>query len=98
PADLTSVSFNDIVNERRWELALENCRFFDLVRWNQATNKLAFHRRGSGETVTFEPGKHEFFPIHLDNIIISDGLIKAKTRITDKKSLYNLKFLKHENN
>src|SRR6185295_17540206 len=49
------VSMNAIKNERRLELAGEGQRFFDLVRWGDATAKLA--SRG------FIAGKHEIFPI-----------------------------------
>lgn len=49
------VSLANIKNERRLELAGEGHRFFDLVRWGDATSKLA--SRG------FVAGKNEVFPI-----------------------------------
>jgi starch-binding outer membrane protein, SusD/RagB family len=49
------VSLAAIKAERRLELAGEGYRFFDLVRWGDATAKLA----GRG----FVAGKHEIFPI-----------------------------------
>jgi hypothetical protein len=54
---LTSVpvSMNAIKTERRLELAGEGHRFFDLVRWGDATTKLG----GRG----FTAGKNEIFPI-----------------------------------
>ncbi|MGE5355808.1 MAG: RagB/SusD family nutrient uptake outer membrane protein [Deltaproteobacteria bacterium] len=49
------VSMTAIKNERRKELAGEGFRFFDLVRWGEASSKLA--NRG------FKAGKNEIFPI-----------------------------------
>lgn len=49
------VSMNAIKTERRLELAGEGHRFFDLVRWGDASSKLA--SRG------FKAGKNEIFPI-----------------------------------
>jgi len=52
---LTGVTLRQIWDERRAELAMEEDRFFDLVRTNQAVTALA----GKG----FTAGKHEVFPI-----------------------------------
>ncbi len=49
------VSMTAIKLERRKELAGEGHRFFDLVRWGDAAERLS--DRG------FQPGKHEIFPI-----------------------------------
>lgn len=50
-----------ILNERRLELAMEGDRFFDLVRTGQAATAI------TGFTV----GKHELFPIPLEEVTIS---------------------------
>jgi hypothetical protein len=62
---ITGVSLSDIKKERRLELAMEGFRFFDLVRWGDATSVLA--NRG------FIQGKHEVFPIPQEEIVNSGG-------------------------
>ena len=77
PKDLTAVSFEDIVHERRLEFTLEPHRFFDLVRWNltgKYINGIAPDAGTLGNfTVEFIPGKHEFWPIPLTQIQLSKG-------------------------
>ena len=76
PVNLTAVSFEDVVHERRLELACEPHRYFDLVRWDLAEefldgiNVLAL---GPDFHIDFEPGKHEFFPLPLTEIQLSKG-------------------------
>lgn len=77
PEDLEAVSFEDIVHERRLELAMESSRFFDLVRWNLAEkyiDGINLASMGEGFTIDFVPGKHEFFPIPDREIQKSPGL------------------------
>jgi len=50
-----SASLEVIYDERRAELALEENRFFDLVRWGKAAEVLG--------PLGFKAGKHEHFPI-----------------------------------
>jgi hypothetical protein len=52
---LAALTMDDIMKERRLELALEGHRFFDLLRWNKASEKLQF--KG------FVAGKSEHLPI-----------------------------------
>jgi hypothetical protein len=54
-SELATVSLQQILDERRAELALEEDRFFDLIRTNRAVSVLA------GKS--FTAGKHEVFPI-----------------------------------
>ena len=53
--DLSGVTFQQIWDERRAELALEEDRFFDLIRTNQAVTALS--------SQGFTSGKHEVYPI-----------------------------------
>ena len=55
-----------IRHERRIELALEFERYFDLVRWGIAQDKLP----------NFVPGKHELFPLPQSEIDRSNGKLK----------------------
>ena len=50
-----------ILEERRLELAMEGDRFFDLVRTKTAASKIP----------GFVTGKHEVFPIPMDEVTIS---------------------------
>jgi len=61
---------NAIWRERRGELAMEHDRFFDLVRQGRAGTVLRAHGKN------FVDGKHEVFPIPLDQIIISQGKLE----------------------
>lgn len=58
---------NAIWKERRVELAMEHDRFFDLVRQGRAGTVLRAHGKN------FVDGKHELFPIPLNEILISQG-------------------------
>lgn len=62
---LTSVTLQQILNERRWEMAMEHDRWFDLVRTGTAQSAMA------ADGKTFITGTHELFPIPLDQIIQS---------------------------
>ena len=58
---------NIILNERRAELAMEGCRFWDLVRTGNAPAVLG--------SLGFQAGKHEKLPIPQTEIDISQGKI-----------------------
>jgi hypothetical protein len=79
PADLTAISFEDIVHERTLELTLEPYRFFDLVRWGLAykyINGIPNGAMGASFSTVFEKGKHEFFPLPDDQVQLSKGGLK----------------------
>ena len=58
-----------IHHERRIELALEYERFFDLVRWDEAKDRLP----------DFVTGRHELFPIPQSEIDKSNGKLKQNS-------------------
>ncbi|MEI6408558.1 MAG: RagB/SusD family nutrient uptake outer membrane protein [Bacteroidota bacterium] len=59
-----------IYNERKWELAFEGHRYFDLVRWGIAGTVL----RAQGRT--FIDGKHELMPIPVSEITLNPKLVQ----------------------
>jgi hypothetical protein len=67
-ADLSGVTLQQVWDERRAELALEEDRFFDLIRTNQAA--IALLSKG------FVPGKHEVYPIPAPQMQLNTTLIQ----------------------
>jgi starch-binding outer membrane protein, SusD/RagB family len=66
--DLAGVTLQDIWDERRAELALEQDRFFDLIRTGQAATALS----SKGFTV----GKHEVYPIPAVQMQLNTNLVQ----------------------
>jgi hypothetical protein len=66
---LSSVSIQQIWNERRWEMAMEHDRWFDLVRTGQAAAAMAANGK------TFIVGTHELFPIPSNEISLSKNIL-----------------------
>jgi len=64
---LAGITLQEIYNERRWEMAMEHDRWFDLIRTGQAQAAMA------ADGKTFVPGKHEVFPIPDPQIVLSGG-------------------------
>lgn len=67
--DVTSVTLQSIWNERRWEMAMEHDRWFDLVRTGQAKTAMAANGK------TFTVGVNEVFPIPQEQITASGGVL-----------------------
>lgn len=78
PKDLSSISFTDIVHERRIELAMEQSRFYDLVRWNLTDKYIVGVESMTFDNakVVYKKGKNEFLPIPLTQIQLSQGSLK----------------------
>ncbi|TRW27362.1 RagB/SusD family nutrient uptake outer membrane protein [Flavobacterium zepuense] len=66
-AERTGLTMQELYNERRWEMAMEHERWFDLVRTGQAVTAMAANGK------TFITGKHEVFPIPDPQIVVSGG-------------------------
>ena len=70
-APISTLSKEAIIHERRVELAWENIRYRDLIRW---------HRSGwidiHDYLPVFEIGKDEWYPIPQKEIDLADGLLK----------------------
>ena len=64
---LTSLTIDELYNERRWEMAMEHDRWFDVIRTGKA--RVAMLAVGKN----FIVGTHELFPIPSDQIIASGG-------------------------
>lgn len=74
PADLTgTVTLDNIIHERRVELYLEGHRYYDLVRWNLATQYLN-HSTVDGYIVIFESPKNDFLPLPQYEINVNSNL------------------------
>lgn len=65
---LTGATLQDIWDERRAELAMEEDRFFDLVRTGQAATALA--------SKGFVTGKHEVYPIPAPQLELNQNLVQ----------------------
>jgi hypothetical protein len=77
----TDYTKDDLILERRLELAGENRRFFDLRRWDRIgwvdiVDILADPDAYNGTPRTFSRPKHYFFPIPYDQIIKTNGVLE----------------------
>lgn len=69
PVSTQAEIFNAIVHERKVELAGEQTRFNDLLRWGLAGTELS--------TAGFQSGKHEYFPIPQAEIDTNPAITNA---------------------
>ncbi|HOZ75364.1 MAG TPA: RagB/SusD family nutrient uptake outer membrane protein [Flavobacterium sp.] len=68
--DALVVTLQSILNERRWEMAMEHDRWFDLIRTGRAAAAMAANGK------TFLVGTHELFPIPQEQITASGGRLQ----------------------
>lgn len=77
-------TLENIKKERRYELAFEGVRYYDLLRWHDAEaafskiSNIAVESEGKATSysVTFNPDSKGFLPIPPSQILISDGVLK----------------------
>lgn len=75
PEALASVSFDDVVHERRIEFAGEGMRMFDIVRWNLAYDLLNTPTT-DGYSREFIRGKNEYQPLPSREVELSGGALE----------------------
>jgi len=74
PADLSSVTLDDVRKERRLELYCEGHRYFDVVRWGKADEIFgAIKQDVAGNPVSWKPATHGRMPIPQEQIILHSG-------------------------
>ncbi|MBN2262591.1 MAG: RagB/SusD family nutrient uptake outer membrane protein [Prolixibacteraceae bacterium] len=73
PAALTSITMDDIMNERRIEFSSEGKRFYDIVRWGIADDLLNAKPTIDGFPREFVVGKHEFHPVPQREVTLTNG-------------------------
>ncbi len=95
---LTSVpaTLENIKKERRYELAFEGVRYYDLLRWHDAETAFAKVRDipvlnngvQTGLTIEFRPVTGGFLPIPDPQIQLSGGVLEQNPGWTDAESLF----------
>ncbi len=74
PADLSSVTIDDVKKERRMELFCEGHRYFDVVRWDEADEVFGNIKEDcAGYSVTWNPATKGRFPIPSTQIKLHSG-------------------------
>ena len=79
----SSLKFEDVMDEKQYELWFENCRFHDLVRW-AAQGKVNLDEVFN----TRYGGIHERIPTVYDELFTKDGATEHKLYVTYSKANY----------
>lgn len=76
PADLTgTITMDQLITERRVELAFEGRRYFDMVRWNIAVGILNNTETPGNYPITYTSPKNDFMPLPQRDITASQGVL-----------------------
>ena len=79
--DVTALTTDAIIHERDVELAFEDHRWFDLVRWSFSPewgidwSKIDWGIDAANSINPFVKGKNEFFPIPINELNVNGGLL-----------------------
>ncbi len=74
PADLTgTITLEQLISERRIELAFEGRRYFDMVRWNIAVDEMDNTATPEGVPISYSSPKNDFMPLPQREITVSQG-------------------------
>jgi hypothetical protein len=74
PADLTgTVSMDQLILERRIELAFEGRRYFDMIRWGIAEELIDGSETAEGVVISYTSPKDDFQPLPQREITTSNG-------------------------
>ncbi|MBN1951680.1 MAG: RagB/SusD family nutrient uptake outer membrane protein [Bacteroidales bacterium] len=74
PANLTgTITLEQLIRERRVELAFEGRRYFDMVRWGIADDEINGSTTAEGYPITYVSPKNDFQPLPQREIISSQG-------------------------
>jgi hypothetical protein len=74
PVDLSgTITLDQLISERRRELAFEGRRFADMVRWNIAVERLNGSTTAGGYPILYLSPKNDFLPLPQREITTSNG-------------------------
>ncbi len=91
PANLATLTLDDIYNERSWELGSEGHRYFDLIRTGKAYETLnGLHINMLDTIKNFDSTKHYLFPIPLQDLLINKGALSQNPGYDTTQSNCNI--------
>jgi starch-binding outer membrane protein, SusD/RagB family len=76
PKDISTITLDSIYNERKWEFGGEGYRLFDLFRTRKAYEAInGNYNSSNGTNVYFDTTKNYLFPIPIQDIVMSKGIL-----------------------